>query len=89
MKCVCSEYRCNWHGMESEVLTAPDPFNQGETLYACPECRTVGSVVEACDEPECWAESSCGTPTESGYRRTCGKHRPNCEVSGVAKRSPP
>jgi len=27
-----------------------------------------------CDEPGCKQFISCGFPTESGYRRTCGKH---------------
>lgn len=27
-----------------------------------------------CDEPGCKAASSCGFPTETGYRRTCGTH---------------
>ena len=29
-----------------------------------------------CDEPDCYSEISCGTPTENGYRNTCGKHHP-------------
>lgn len=74
-KVVCSEYRCNWHGMDDEILRAPNPFEDGETLYACPKCKGVGSVVVACDEPGCWKEATCGTPA-GVYRRTCGKHRP-------------
>ena len=27
-----------------------------------------------CDEPGCTKESSCGWPTEGGYRRTCYDH---------------
>ena len=27
-----------------------------------------------CDEPGCMRQSSCGTPTASGYRRVCGEH---------------
>ena len=29
-----------------------------------------------CDEPGCKEQVSCGTPTPTGYRNTCGKHRP-------------
>jgi hypothetical protein len=27
-----------------------------------------------CDEPGCKERSTCGFPTPSGYRRTCGEH---------------
>ena len=75
-KGVCSGYYCNWYGLADKILKAPNPFEEGETLYACPMCKEVGSVVTACDEPECWERATCGTPTEKGYRWTCGKHRP-------------
>lgn len=75
-KVVCNEIRCDWHGLDDEILRAPNPFEQGEVLYACPKCKEVGSIVVACDEPGCWKEATCGTPTENDYRRTCGKHRP-------------
>ena len=29
-----------------------------------------------CDEPNCTAAVTCGTPTPDGYRRTCSKHQP-------------
>jgi hypothetical protein len=34
---------------------------------------------EMCDEPGCKEEITCGTPTPTGYRRTCGKHLPKRE----------
>lgn len=75
-KVVCNERRCNWHGIDDDILRAPSPFEEGETLYACPKCKEVNSVVVACDEPGCWEEATCGAPTENDYRRTCGKHMP-------------
>ena len=30
--------------------------------------------AQQCDEPGCQKESSCGWPTEGGYRRTCFDH---------------
>jgi hypothetical protein len=27
-----------------------------------------------CDEPDCGERSTCGFPTDKGYRRTCGEH---------------
>lgn len=76
MKWRCEERRCGWCGEDSEVLTAINPFDEDQKLYACPTCRTVGSLVSACDEPGCHEFSSCGTPTQGGYRITCGRHRP-------------
>jgi len=75
-KFICSTHRCDWHGFEDELLTAQNPFENGEILSACPKCKEVESAVIACDEPECWERAICGTPTENGYRWTCGKHRP-------------
>ena len=78
-KVVCSEFRCAWHGLEDAILRAPNPFDEGETIYACPKCKEVNSVVVACDEPGCWKEATCGTSTPTTYRRTCGKHAPNAK----------
>ena len=75
-KAVCIERHCNWTGRYLDVLQAPSPFDETDVLYACPACRTVDSVRVACDEPGCWRESTCGTNTENGYRRTCGEHLP-------------
>ena len=75
-KVVCNESRCKWHGEANEMLSAPSPFESGEMIYACPKCKEIGSVVTACDEPDCWSEATCGTPTDNGYRQTCYKHMP-------------
>lgn len=82
VKCVCSYYRCNWHGDSSEVLRAQNPFDATDEIEGCPKCKEIGSVVRACDEPDCWKEVTCGTPTPDGYRNTCGEHRPK-KVPGV------
>lgn len=74
MKVICEE--CNWHGFESDILRAPNPFNSRDELSGCPKCRSVECLIEACDEDGCWNNSTCGTPTPNGYRRTCGKHIP-------------
>lgn len=74
------KWRCDrcfkWSGMGSELLSAPNPFVEGDTLYACPECFTMDRIFQACDEPGCWNARSCGTPTPDGYRQTCDDHRP-------------
>lgn len=78
-KWKCSEWRCGWVGSSEEYLVAPDPFNEGCELVACPKCREVNSLVAACDEPGCTQEAGCGTNTPDGYRRTCFKHMPKGE----------
>lgn len=34
----------------------------------------IADRINACDEPGCTREATCGFPTPSGYRRTCGEH---------------
>jgi hypothetical protein len=82
VKLKCSYWRCDWIGTEADVLTAPDPFNEGNTLYACPQCRDQ-TVIDCCDEPGCTEAASCGWPVENGpYRHTCLDH-------SCFKRQPP
>lgn len=33
-------------------------------------------AVDLCDEPNCFDDASCGTPTKEKYRWTCFDHRP-------------
>jgi hypothetical protein len=74
-KFTCDE--CYWNGLEDELLRAPNPFEPGDVIVACPKCKAMGdSVSLACDEPGCWRPVSCGTPTPGGYRQTCGHHMP-------------
>lgn len=35
---------------------------------------------EMCDEPGCKEPISCGTPTPTGYRRTCSDHYPRATL---------
>mgnify|MGYP001583015789 CR=1 FL=1 len=79
-KVKCEE--CEWHGLVGDLLHAKNPFDAGDTLDFCPECKSCGNIIYACDEAECWADVTCGTPTQGGYRSTCGKHRPNVKIRG-------
>jgi hypothetical protein len=63
--------------MDDEILRAANPFDPEDDVCGCPRCKSVDSTVYACDEPGCWKDASCGTPTEAGYRSTCGAHRPD------------
>lgn len=72
----CGDLMCGWVGAPIEVLEAPSPFDPDETLQACPLCGRINDMRICCDEPECFQEADCGTPTPSGYRNTCAKHSP-------------
>lgn len=72
----CGDLMCGWIGVQGEVLQAPSPFDPEEELEACPVCNRINDMRRCCDEPECFEEATCGTPTQTVYRRTCGKHRP-------------
>lgn len=39
MTIVCAE--CGWTGAAEEVLSAPNPFEQQCTIYACPKCKEI------------------------------------------------
>ncbi len=67
---------CDHKIADFELLSAPNPFNPEDTICGCPKCLCVGDFPGACDEPGCNKESSCGTPTPNGYRRTCYPHKP-------------
>ena len=73
-KVLCRE--CDWHGLSGELLEAQNPFELSIQILGCPRCKSIDSLLVACDEPNCWKEATCGTPTENGYRRTCGEHAP-------------
>lgn len=59
-----------------ELLSAPHPFKPGLEIDGCPACREVGMITAACDENGCTEAACMGTPTETGYRHFCSKHRP-------------
>jgi len=74
-KMICDNRKCKWVGKESELLTAPDPFQPNERLFACPKCK--GQTINlVCDDEDSKQHATCGTPTPNGYRQTCYKHKP-------------
>jgi hypothetical protein len=74
---------CGWRGELSQLLRAPNPFDPLDEVTACPNCKTLeGTTQHACDEPGCWKEVTCGTPTPNGYRSTCGQHNPSRRTAG-------
>ena len=78
-KYICDE--CGWAGLKSQLLYNLNPFDESITISACPCCKILNSTVSiACDTLNCWDPATCGTPTNNGYRKTCGKHRPGWEA---------
>lgn len=75
-KVKCDDYKCGWTGYETDVLTAKNPFDMSDQISGCPKCLQINTIIYACDEPGCWRDVSCGTPTKDGYRSTCGEHAP-------------
>lgn len=65
---------CDWTGSDAELLRAPSPFAADDTIVGCPKCKAVEDIANACDEPGCDQEATCGFPAPGGYRRTCCKH---------------
>lgn len=75
-KVCCSYWRCGWVGKNSEVLTAPDPFNDGSQLTCCPKCRDPDNrITYACDYGGCDKPASSGTPAGGKYFWRCHDHR--------------
>lgn len=73
-KVTCTE--CDFQGTDEMLLVASNPFDKDQEISGCPKCKSIETILVACDEPGCWKVASCGTPTEDGYRTTCGKHKP-------------
>ena len=72
-KMACTD--CDWMGSDKDHLLADNPFDPTDHIVGCPQCKSVNTMVELCDEPDCHRISSCGFPTDDGgYRRTCFDH---------------
>lgn len=75
-KIICDEIRCDWRGYVGEELIAVNPFDLDEDIRGCPQCKSINTIVYACDEPGCWNRASGGEPYKDGYRWYCYKHNP-------------
>lgn len=71
--CTCGDV-CT----DAELLRAPSPFSDAITLLGCPRCLDAERMIRLCDVDGCMWAADCGTPTEAGYRQTCGEHVPPC-----------
>lgn len=71
-KWKCSD--CGEIIINSEILSAKNPFDLEAMIQGCPECTSVMGFDRVCDEPGCEELATCGFPTKNGYRHTCGEH---------------
>jgi hypothetical protein len=71
---LCEE--CRVRVPDQDVLKAPHPFTEGDTVTACPHCREMGTLMRACAWDGCKENVCKGTPGVHGYRYawTCDKH---------------
>ena len=44
-KVGCQTRRCGWNGRESDLLKAPHPFIEGETIIGCPGQMTCATCA--------------------------------------------
>jgi hypothetical protein len=59
-----------------EVLTADNPFIEGESISGCPHCYSAEMLEGACDIEGCVNSSSSGTPMPDGsYTWRCWEHK--------------
>lgn len=59
---------------EVTLLTAPHPFCDGDVIMGCPQCKQCDGFLPLCDVETCEEASTCGWPSEQGYRFTCFEH---------------
>ena len=78
----CKE--CCWRGEQKDIKRAPNPFDTEREVWGCPSCLDVECLEQVCDVEGCWEMYSCGWPSPTGYRQTCGKHMHNKGVTGDA-----
>lgn len=62
--------------VSESYLTAPNPFDEDDTVTGCESCKSVDSLVAACWK--CNRPGSIGTPHCDEYRyiQTCFEHNP-------------
>ncbi len=73
---ICRE--CSGVCVDGEYLTAPNPFDHGDTLTACPHCKEPNTLEGACQSKGCDKSCSSGSPNVGGFRYVwaCWDHSP-------------
>jgi hypothetical protein len=73
---------CSAKSFIKDLRRAANPFIEGETITACPECQAIDNFDIACMYDDCSEPATCGMPapdtpvgTVNGpYVWLCGKH---------------
>lgn len=63
-------------------LSAVNPFDEGDVISGCPNCKDVNTLEQACQFDGCKQNASIGTPGGYAYRYfwSCHRHRPHKEA---------
>jgi len=71
---ICTE--CFERQAGDEILKAPNPFNDEDTIIACRWCQQICTLEVACVVENCLNETCAGAPDRGGYRyvRLCSDH---------------
>jgi hypothetical protein len=81
------KWRCASCGMivyDTEMLVAPSPFSDKDTVVGCPNCKAVDELERACDHMGCTNLSTAGTPYAAGYKFHCHHHPPSKDAREAA-----
>ena len=63
-------------GMDISNEFRIDAMDEIRKIVVDQKIESLKRAMDLCDEPDCYADASCGTPTKDGYRRTCFEHKP-------------
>ena len=65
---------CGWTGDTEQLLSATSPFDPDDTIFGCPQCKTIADFPAICQAPGCWDAANCGFPHGDGYFVSCSRH---------------
>ena len=63
-------------GMDISNEFSIDTMDEIRKIVVEQKIESLKPAMGLCDEPDCFARQTCGTPTKEKYRCTCFKHKP-------------
>ena len=76
-KTICM--MCGWRGRESEILSAPNPFEPGGKIWGCPKCKRIEQFRPVCAHKDCWNGLQTWVKVQGEYIGFCEKHAQEIE----------